>query len=208
MVHGFSKLTSRRKVRVSTGGGGLKNPRGGRRPRPRPAPDPSKGRGTIPPKGRVRVSTGGGGLKKPIPKRRKRAVDYVLARRARRGQDLTRHQARAIVRKNVRMDRKRTAYRHDFAGDGAGRKDKDYGTKKWRQYRMRKGLSTKKKKRPDDDKKPGGERKFHDSTYDPGNSQSGDSYGGRQSMGAGAKAKHLTSEQRRRRRRRRRRREH
>lgn len=190
-VHGFSHLTARKKVRV-TNSGGFKTPRG-RPGRPRPKPDPSGGKGTIPP--------GGGGRKppykprprpmpkgpKPVPAKRKAAVDYVMERRKRKGAAVTRGQARKIVKRNIKADRKDRAYKYDFAGDGSYKDDEDYGTKANNRARKKHGYKPVKKNRKNhgggDGTGPKGDKTT--SADNAGNSQSGDSYGGPQSLSAG-----------------------
>lgn len=186
----------------------------GKGPRRPPSKDPSGGKGTIPPRGgrndgRVHprpMPTD------PKPNRRKAAVDYVMARRKKMGQKMTRAQARVQVRKNIRADRKDRAYKYDFAGDGAGSEDRDYGTKANNRARKKHGY---KPVKPNHRNHAGGNgnkgNKGDKGTTadDPGNSQSGDSYGGPQSLSAAdRRAEKQAAKDKARERRRRRRRNH
>jgi hypothetical protein len=166
-AHGFSNLTVRT-------GGGLKLPKGPRRPT---TPDPSHGRGTIPTQAPARPKV------KPKVAKRNAAIDYVQKRQAKRGNVLTHKQAAVRVKKNIRSDSKDRAYKYDFAGDGAGKKDIDYGSKANNAARKKHGYKPVKKQNSHNSHAGGNGNKGDKGTTanDPGNSQSGDSYGGAQS---------------------------
>ena len=207
MAHGFSHLTARRKVRVTTGGGGFKNPRRGKPNRPAPTPDPSKGRGTQNPK---RTPTNPGPKGTPKPGSRRAAISHILARRKRLGKPINRAQARIALKRNIRSDKRHAAYKYDFAGDGSGKQDKDYGTKRWKKSMKRHGWMEKGNRKNhgggNGNKGTKGDRDV--SADNPGNSQSSDSYGGPQSLSAADKRAERQAERDKRRKRRQRRRNH
>lgn len=217
-AHGFSHLTVRKKNRSFTGPRSASNGPTYRKARPKPRPDPSGGRGTVPPRGspkpRGPFPTGpkpkGPNPTAPKPKR-KAAVDYVMERRKKKGAAVTRGQARKIVKKNTRADRKNRAYKYDFAGDGAHKNDKDYGTKANNRARKKAGFSPVKKNRKDHGGGNGNNGTKVDNTQsadDAGNSQSGDSYGGPQSLSSAERLSMKREAKEKARKRRQRRRDH
>jgi hypothetical protein len=120
-----------------------------------------------------------------------------MRRRKALGKAVTRQQARQIVKKNIRSDKRHAAYKYDFAGDGSGKKDKDYGTKRWRKSMKRHGWTDKTNHK----NHTGGNGNKGDNTNsadDAGNSQSGDSYGGPQSLSAAERKDQRDARRRRR----------
>lgn len=211
MAHGFSHLTARKRVRVSTGGGGFKQPRRGKPNRPAPTPDPTNGRGTNKPGGGHRGYTNpgrkGGGAK---PNRRRAAIAHILKRRKALGKPINRAQARIALKRNIRSDKRHAAYKYDFAGDGSGKQDKDYGTKRWKKSMKRHGWTERGNRKNhgggNGNTGPKGDRST--SADNPGNSQSSDSYGGPQSLSAADKRAERQAQRDKRRKRRQRRRNH
>jgi len=68
-----------------------------------------------------------------------KAVKYVMDRRKAKGAAVTRKQAVTIVRKNTTADRNGRAYKYDFAKDGAGVEDKNFGKVKNNKARIQMG---------------------------------------------------------------------
>lgn len=68
------------------------------------------------------------------------AIKYVRERSVAKGLGtLTRKQAVKKVRKHISADKAGRSYKYDFAGDGAGVKDRDFGTKQNNGARKRMG---------------------------------------------------------------------